>query len=63
MNWWTIIGLVFQLANAAEQDAVEVAADQPVVSPPVYVTLDGHKYEATLHLDPVAPAPAEAPPT
>lgn len=54
MNWFTIFGLVFQLVNAAEADAVAIAADQPVVSPPVFVTLDGHKYAATLHLDPVA---------
>lgn len=53
MNWFTIFQLAMELITAVEQDTVAVQNDQPVSSPPVFVTLDGHKYQAVLNLTPV----------
>lgn len=52
-NWLEAFELAVQEAAAIEAVAVEVNADQPAASPPVYPTLDGHKYEAVLTLTPV----------
>ena len=56
MNWFQILGLAIAEGEAVMQDVVELQADQAVVSPGAVVTLYGHKYNATLHLDPVAGA-------
>lgn len=54
MNWITIFGLVLQFGSAILADAVAIEGDQPVQSPPIVPTLEGHKYSLVLALTPVA---------
>lgn len=53
MNWFQIFEIAVEEAAAIEGDIVAIEADQPVASPPVFVTLEGHKYQAVLNLTPV----------
>jgi hypothetical protein len=54
VNWFQVFGIAVEVGEAALQDAAAIEADQAASSPPVFVTLDGHKYQAVLQLTPVA---------
>lgn len=52
-NWLQIAEVAIQEGEAVLADAVQLEADQAVVSPAVLITIDGHKFSSTMHLDPV----------